>query len=213
MDHKNVYAALLAAQRDMGPLVKDATNPHFRNKYASLEAVIDTIEDPLHANGLLYLQRLDLLADGSPILRTEIVHAATGEKVESVAPLVCKDPDNPQALGGAITYLRRYSLLALVGIAPEDDDGNAATQAPKAAFRPASIRGNTGHPVPAAAEEDEPQITSWTEAHKVLRSKRITTAEEFAVLTGHDIKTGLTPQQAVDLALSCLADIEAATGD
>jgi hypothetical protein len=79
--------------------------------------------------------------------------------------------------------------------------------------RPASIRGNTGHPVPAAAEEAESQITSWTEAHKVLRSKRIATAEEFAVLTGHDIKTGLTPQQAVDLALSCLADVEAATGD
>jgi hypothetical protein len=127
MTQTAIYAALLAAKKAMGPLTKDAQNPHFRNRYASLEAVIDTIEGPLHDNGLLVLQRLDVVG-GQPVLVTEIVHAETGDRVSSTAPLVCKDPENPQALGGALTYMRRYSLVALLGLAAEDDDGNAAAQ-------------------------------------------------------------------------------------
>jgi hypothetical protein len=122
---KNVYTQLLAAQKEMGPLLKNATNPHFRNKYADLSAVIETMSEPLHNNGLVVYQTIDI-ADGMPVLVTELVYAETGDKLRSCAPIACKDPSNPQALGAAITYIRRYSLMSLCGLAPEDDDGTLA---------------------------------------------------------------------------------------
>lgn len=122
-----LYTAILNAQRAMGPVKKDATNPAFRTKYATLQSVLETVEVPLWDNGLLLLQRFDA-GEGGPMLITEIVHAATGDRVASILPVVCKDPTDPQKIGGAITYARRYSLLALLGLSPEDDDGNSAAQ-------------------------------------------------------------------------------------
>ncbi len=139
----NLYTALLAAQKAMGPVKKDASNPAFRSKYATLQSVIETIEEPLHANGLVLVQRLQYdrigrdggAGEGTPILITELIHAASGEKLDSHVPVVCKDPLDPQKVGGALTYFRRYSLLALLNLAPEDDDGNVAAQ-PRPAQRP-----------------------------------------------------------------------------
>lgn len=146
----NLYTALLAAQKAMGPVKKDASNPAFRSKYATLQSVIETIEEPLHANGLLLVQRLQYdrigrdgsAGEGTPILITELIHAASGEKLDSHVPVVCKDPLDPQKVGGALTYFRRYSLLALLNLAPEDDDGNVAAQ-PRPADRQ---RGSFGIP-------------------------------------------------------------------
>lgn len=134
----SLYTALLAAQRAMGPVKKDATNPAFKTRYASLQSVLETIEGPLSENGLVLLQRFDVGAEG-PVLITEIVHAETGDRVSSAVPIVGKDPTDPQKMGGAITYYRRYSLLALLGLAPEDDDGNSAAQ-PRPAPRPTTPR-------------------------------------------------------------------------
>src|SRR5690349_16326651 len=103
-EHKNIYAALLAAQEAMGPVLKNSTNPAFRSKYADLGSVIETIEGPLRTNGILFLQPLSMTPDGQPTVRTVLVHAASGEKIETEVPLVCKDPTNPQAVGGAVTY-------------------------------------------------------------------------------------------------------------
>lgn len=123
----NLYTALLAAQRAMGPVKKDASNPAFRTKYATLQSVLETIDGPLNDNGLVLLQRFDV-GEGVPVLITEIVHAESGDRIASAVPVVGKDPTDPQKMGGAITYYRRYSLLALLGLAPEDDDGHAAAQ-------------------------------------------------------------------------------------
>lgn len=139
----NLYTALLAAQKAMGPVKKDASNQAFRSKYATLQSVIETIEEPLHANGLVLVQRLQYdrigrdggAGEGTPILITELIHAASGEKIDSAVPVVCKDPLDPQKVGGALTYFRRYSLLALLNLAPEDDDGNVAAQ-PRPVQRP-----------------------------------------------------------------------------
>jgi hypothetical protein len=66
------------------------------------------------------------------VLLTVLVHAETGERIESRYPVRCKDPQDPQKVGGAVTYARRYALLALLGLAPEDDDGALASQPAKA---------------------------------------------------------------------------------
>lgn len=128
-----LYTALLAAQRQMGPVKKDAKNPAFRSNYATLGSVLNTIEGPLWENGLLMVQRFE-----GAFLITEIIHAASGEKLTSMVPIVSKDETDPQKVGSAISYYRRYSLLALLGLTPEeDDDGNSAAQPARNTPRPA----------------------------------------------------------------------------
>ena len=150
---KAIYQALFAARQAMGPVVKNQQNPHLRNYYADLRAVTDTIDAAIESAGLVYYQLVGRDEGGSPTLTTVLAHPESGETIETVAPIVSKDKDNPQALGGAITYMRRYSLLALFGLAPEDDDGNAASNVPAQA-RPAAAPARpaqTGGGRPAAS--------------------------------------------------------------
>lgn len=125
---KELYKALLVAQQSFGPVLKNATNPAFKSRYADLGSVIETVSEALNDAGLVFLQPMGVGEHGEPLIRTIIAHAESGEAIEGVAPLVCKDPTNPQAVGGAVTYFRRYGLLAMLGLAPEDDDGHAASQ-------------------------------------------------------------------------------------
>jgi len=149
-----LYTALLAAQRDFGAVTKNKQNPHLKNFYADLGAVLEAVTEPLANHGLLIVQRFNHNERG-PVLITEIVHAATGDKVASELPIVTKDPSDPQKLGGAITYARRYSLLAILSLTAEDDDGNAASQprqqqrAPAVPPRPqpAAVPATSGQPI------------------------------------------------------------------
>ncbi len=127
MSANPLYTALLAAQADFDPVVKNKQNPHLKNYYADLGAVLDAVTDPLATHGLLIVQRF-ASDQGGPLLITELIHAESGQSIGSTLPIISKDPTDPQKLGGAITYARRYSLLALLGLSPEDDDGNAAAQ-------------------------------------------------------------------------------------
>jgi hypothetical protein len=127
MSANPLYPALLAAQAEFGAVVKNQQNPHLRNWYADLSAVLEAVTDPLANHGLLIVQRF-ASEQGAPVLITELIHAESGQSISSSLPIVSKDPTDPQKLGGAITYARRYSLLALLGLSPEDDDGNAAAQ-------------------------------------------------------------------------------------
>jgi hypothetical protein len=119
--------ALAKAQSELAGAKKDATNPHFRSQYADLASVWDACRKPLADNGLSVLQYTTTRFDRQqPILVTLLVHAS-GESVEGETPLLYGKEDM-QALGSAITYARRYGLAAMVGVAPEDDDGNAAVE-------------------------------------------------------------------------------------
>lgn len=162
----NIYTALLKAQADMGPVKKDATNPAFKSKYATLQSVLDTIDKPLADNGLVMLQRLQVGASGQELI-TAIIHADSGESIDSIALVVCKDATDPQKIGGAISYFRRYSLLALLGLAPEDDDANAAST-------PANAP-RTGAPYPAdskpIASPDDPTCEIPGCTRTVFKSK------------------------------------------
>lgn len=119
----DLAAALAAAQGAMKNAVKDATNPHFRSKYADLASVRDACFPALAAHGLSVVQTVGA-ADGRVRITTLLLHAS-GQWISDDTVLTPKD-DSPQALGSCVTYGRRYALAAIAGVAPEDDDGEAA---------------------------------------------------------------------------------------
>jgi len=124
-----IMPAFIKAQGNFAPAVKSATNPHFKSKYVALDGVIDAVAEPLRKEGIAIVQMTDV-EDAQTILVTRLIHAS-GEWIGSRYPVHPVKAD-PQGEGSALTYARRYALMALVGIAPEDDDGNAAVKAVEA---------------------------------------------------------------------------------
>ena len=123
--------ALNIFQGKLKAVKKDAINPFFRAHYATLDAIWEAIREPLSANGLALTQTLGQSSDGKTLLDTTLLHTS-GEWISGSMPI---NPvkDDPQGLGSAISYARRYSLCAMLGVvADEDDDANTATkQKPK----------------------------------------------------------------------------------
>lgn len=124
--HKTIAAALAAAQMDMGRALKSATNPHFKSKYADLGAVVEACLPALNKHGIAVIQPMTD-GEGGRAVVTTFIHES-GETLSCPIPLIVAKNDM-QGLGSAMTYARRYGLMALAGIAPEDDDGNAAVKA------------------------------------------------------------------------------------
>lgn len=121
----NLAKALAAAQADFMPAVKSAENPFFHSKYANLYEVVRACRKPLAANGLATIQLVSG-ADGLSVTVETILTHASGEFVSASMTMVPKD-QTPQAMGSLISYLRRYTLAALVNVVTDDDDdGNAA---------------------------------------------------------------------------------------
>lgn len=117
-------AALTACQSQLESARKDGKNPHFKSQYATLASVWDAIRDPMTKNGLSVTQTSRVCDGGKVIIRTTLFHTS-GEWIagELALPPVKQDP---QAYGSAITYARRYSLQGILGVCPDDDDGEAA---------------------------------------------------------------------------------------
>ena len=125
--HKGLYAALAAAQGEMGRAMKDTNNPHFKSKYADLASVMDACMPALSKHGIAVLQPAYDDETGRYV-KTIFVHGDSGETTECRVPLIVQKNDM-QGYGSAVTYARRYGLMGMAGIAPEDDDGNAAAKA------------------------------------------------------------------------------------
>lgn len=121
-----IAAALVKAQKEFGPALKSSTNPHFRSRYADLAACVEAVVDALNNNGIALTQRLSPCNDGV-IVETVFVHES-GEVINCGQLHVPASKQDPQGYGSALTYARRYSLMAACGIAPEDDDGNAGSR-------------------------------------------------------------------------------------
>jgi hypothetical protein len=117
-------AALCKAQAEMSGAVKGANNPFFNSKYANLEEVIRVVKGPFESNGLCFVQ-FPVSGEGSAGVETVIIHES-GEFISNEFMLKCAKSD-PQGMGSAITYARRYGLQSAVGIPSEDDDGQAAS--------------------------------------------------------------------------------------
>lgn len=117
-------SALAKAQGEMEGAAKDSTNPHFKSKYADLASVWDACRKPLAKNGLAVMQ--PVTAEGNAVTVTTILAHSSGEWIAESLTMTAQQ-NTPQAVGSTITYGRRYGLSSMVGIAPEDDDGEAAT--------------------------------------------------------------------------------------
>jgi len=130
---KELATALSKAQGEMVPAKKSAENPFFKSKYADLASVWDVCREPLSKNGLSIIQAT-AIADGKTLLRTILLHSS-GQWVESQYPVNPVKTD-PQGVGSAITYARRYTLMAMVGIAPEEDDVEGAVDRSPAKAKP-----------------------------------------------------------------------------
>jgi hypothetical protein len=123
---KLIATALVKAQKAFGPALKTATNPHFKSRYADLAACVEAVIGGLNDNGIALIQKCYDCTDGV-MVETMFVHES-GEMLECGILHVPAAKHDPQGYGSALTYARRYSLMAACGIAPEDDDGNAGSK-------------------------------------------------------------------------------------
>lgn len=130
---KNIASAFVKAQKAFGPALKTNTNPHFKSKYADLSACVEAVIDALNDNGIALIQQCHESANGV-IVETMFIHES-GETLSCGSLHVPAAKQDPQGYGSALTYARRYSLMAACGIAPEDDDGNAGSKAKQDAAR------------------------------------------------------------------------------
>jgi hypothetical protein len=131
-EHINeLVTALVAAQGDIEHATKNSINPHFRNNYANLEAVIDAVRDAFTKHGLVVMQPT-AVTDQGPVVVTIVAHKS-GQFIQGETPIINSKGD-AQGMGSAISYARRYSLAAMANITQADDDGNDASgkSAPKA---------------------------------------------------------------------------------
>ncbi len=128
-----LYKALSAAQSEMTKAKKDSLNPHFKSKYADLSSVQDACMSALLKHGFAVIQPTGVDENG-PHVQTIFVHES-GESIECKVPILFGE--NMQKYGSAMTYARRYGLMTLAGIAPEDDDGHVASSAVEQQAKPA----------------------------------------------------------------------------
>lgn len=122
---KQAAAAFVKAQTAFGPALKTSSNPHFKSKYADLAACVEAVIEALNSNGIGLIQATHE-CDSGVIVETQLWHES-GEMISAGKLHVPAAKQDPQGYGSALTYARRYSLMAACGIAPEDDDANAAT--------------------------------------------------------------------------------------
>lgn len=126
-DSKNIFSDFIEAQKGFSAALKTSSNPHFRSRYAALDACIEAVIDSLHKNGFALMQKT-LDCENGVRVETIFIHKSGGVISGGVLSVPAVKSD-PQGYGSALTYARRYGLMAACGIAPEDDDGNSAADA------------------------------------------------------------------------------------
>lgn len=199
---KNLAAALAKAQAEVGGVAFDSVNPHFKSKYASLSAYLDSMVDPFTKNGLSVSSSVED-GDKGMYLATLLLHSS-GEWIEYRTPMILNKNDM-QGLGSAETYSRRYRIAAIANVAAdEDDDGNEASKSPQHRAPPAktsaqsAVIGKSGSPVSIAPKVIPEEVITAT---AYLKGQRIvdlgisqledwaSKAEEFAAEKGIDLNT------------------------
>lgn len=140
MEKGNIYTKLLAFQKLGISIRKDKKNTHFKNEYASLNEVLDKVKPELNKMAVVLIQTPQI--EG---LHTCLYDTESKTWVESITPYV--GTNDMQKLGGAITYSKRYALIAMLALEDEDDDGNTAS-------KPTPKIGNTNVDYPMPAEND-----------------------------------------------------------
>ena len=154
-DHKNIYMALAAAQSEMGTVKKGSVNSGFKSKYADLADVVATVSPALNAQGIAFFHVPASQGD-QWVMRTVLAHGATDTQVSCDVPLIIGKNDM-QGYKSASTYAKRIGLESLTGVAPEDDDGNAAAKAaprymPTVSVAPLDANGKSNKEIKEAYE-------------------------------------------------------------
>jgi len=122
---RNIATALLEFHKTNPSAFEDKQNPHFKNQYASLESVINTVRTASQF-GLTFTQEMDFEGDIT-FVRTVMMHSSGDTRV-SRTKIVSKDPNDPQKQGSAISYAKRYGLQSIFGLPSDDDDGEIANK-------------------------------------------------------------------------------------
>ena len=126
----SIYKNLLTAKKEMEAITKDSKNPFFKSNYFDVNKILSEVEPILQKNGLLLLQPIE-----AEWVKSVIINVEDGEKVSSEMHL--PNLTDPQKIGSAITYYRRYTLQSLLGLQAEDDDGNLASKKNETVRKPA----------------------------------------------------------------------------
>lgn len=181
IETKEIFTALIKAQGEFRVAVKDASNPFFKSKYADLESVVDSVMPALSKYELGFIQPTYADEKGNVFITTRIIHSS-GQYIESLYPVLPVKND-PQAWGSAITYARRYSLSAMLGVVTgEDDDGNKASTKPEVKnYAPQVNRElpkNIIHQKPVVANNAITEKTQVLPAHKTFVFKGMNPAFE-----------------------------------
>lgn len=178
-----IAPAFIKAKRAFGPVLKDKTNPAFKSKYANLEACLDAVDDACLSNGIALYQETFEDATGVTV-ETVFLHES-GEALRCGKLHVPAAKQDPQGFGSALTYARRYSLLAACGIAAEDDDGNAAVKAAHAAQLQQRAEWLEAQSLKLESAESLADLGEvWKAAFKVMKAEK----DEDAIKTLEPIK-------------------------
>ena len=165
----NLTKALALFHVKVSKIKKDAKNPFFRSNYASLSHILEEIASPLQESGLVITQFPD--SDG---LVSMLIHAESGEFLSSNYVMPVAKPNDPQALGSAISYVRRYSITSILSLNVEDDDGNAGAKPPKPQEEDTRLWLNKGEPLNKAMEylRDGGNIETIEKKYKLSKAIR-----------------------------------------
>ena len=196
---KELAAALAKAQGEIEAAAKNKRNSHFGSLYADLASVQDACRAPLARHGIAVVQSPS--AEGTRVTVTTLLAHSSGEWISGELSVAARDA-GPQAAGSAITYARRYGLAALVGVAPDDDDGHAAESATRVPPR------NGGPP------------TQTTDATGLVTqtAPRILSPQESAAFSPPDPESGDHPPDEIEVAIKLdeargLGDVAALAAD
>ena len=176
---KNIASALVKAQKAFGPALKTSTNPHFRSRYADLSACVEAVITGLNDNGIALIQQTHD-SEAGVCVETLFLHES-GESLSAGKLHVPATKQDAQGYGSALTYARRYSLMAACGIAPEDDDGNAASRpsVPQARTLPPKVL------APATPKQDP----NWFTKVEAVIATKAESATGYLISKG-EIKVG-----------------------
>jgi hypothetical protein len=197
-------AALVAALSDMRNIAKDKVNPHFRSKFTSLDAILETVR-PIMAKHELAITQLPEFRDGLAGVTTRIIHVS-GEFSESTLMLPIKD-QTCQSVGCALTYARRYSISAICGIASdEDDDGQQASTPPKKTVTQAVIAKPTFQPRDEIVGQTAQTAVKdqWEIMFALMEQHKISEEKVRAFLLAKDMEV---PEFLIDLPLAIVKRI------
>ncbi len=191
-----LFAALAKAQAEVENATKSSSNPHFRSKYADLAEVLNTVRPVFARHGIAILQSTEF--DGARVSVTTALAHTSGGVVTSTAACVPAKTD-AQGIGAATTYLRRYSLAAMAGVAQEDDDGQSAAHAGKPMPIPTKTTPMDGvevtdkHREHAALVGEYAEVGDWSGAWEYINRQGWTTDDKAAVwsLLPSNVRTAL----------------------